>query len=355
MLTSKERFCRAVEHKSGERVPITFDAEAEVYEALHEYLGTGSKEELFDKLNVDTWMILPGDFIYPKEELGNQEKESIWGFRTRSVRYPQGVYEQLCHSPLAGRDEISDIEGYNWPGGDALDFSHFEKEAAEHSDRAVIGVFTWGAFHLATFLRGMEDLMSDFALRQDYAEYLFRSISERMVVFLERMLEFHGEGIDVVYMADDYCSQRAPLFSPGLFERFVMPYLSEVVRLAHGKNKKFLLHVCGSVRALLPMIIEAGVDILEPIQIRAEGMEPVGLKRDFGRDICFYGGLDIQEVLCNGGGIEVREEVKRLIDVLGKGGGYVFGPGHTYIQADAPVENILTMYETAVSYGACPE
>ena len=151
-------------------------------------------------------------------------------------------------------------------------------------------------------------------------------------------------------MADDYCSQRAPLFSPDLFKKFVMPYLREVADRVHRHNKKFLLHVCGAVRPLLPMIIEAGVDMLEPVQVRAAGMEPEQLKRDFGKQICFYGGMDLQQVLCKGTIGQVKDEAKRLIDILGKDGGYIFGPGHTYIQIDAPVENILAMYETAFSY-----
>jgi uroporphyrinogen decarboxylase len=90
--------------------------------------------------------------------------------------------------------------------------------------------------------------------------------------------------------------------------------------------------------------------MLEPVQIRAEGMDPVGLKKDFGNHICFYGGVDLQEVLCKGTPQRVADEVRRLIDILGKDGGYILGPGHTYIQIDAPIENIMTMYETAFNY-----
>ena len=99
------------------------------------------------------------------------------------------------------------------------------------------------------------------------------------------------------------------------------------------------------------MIIDAGVDALEPIQVSANGMEPHGLKKDFGKVICFYGGFDIQKKLCCCSIKEVEDEVKVLIDILNKDGGYIFGPGHTYIQIDAPLENILAMYKTACEYG----
>jgi uroporphyrinogen decarboxylase len=164
------------------------------------------------------------------------------------------------------------------------------------------------------------------------------------------MLQSYGEGIDIVYMADDYCSQDAPLFSPEDFKELIVPYLTKLVAITHKYNKKFLLHVCGAVRPLLPMIINTGVDMLEPIQIRASGMDPAGLKRDFGKDICFYGGVDLQQIMCNGTPQQVSDEVKRLIDILGDNGGYILGPGHTYIQTDSPLENILSMYETAFFY-----
>ncbi|MBN2295537.1 MAG: hypothetical protein JXM70_24115 [Pirellulales bacterium] len=349
-MISKERVLAAVDHCETDRIPITFDAEREVYDILFEHFKTNSKEALFDRLNVDTWMILPENFIYPKSEEDKIEKTSIWGYKTRATPYSGGTYDELFYSPLAGKNEIQDIKNHSWPSPEALGFSHFPAEAEAHKDRAIIGVFTWGAFFIASFVRSTQDLMMDFALRKDYAEYLIRHIGEVSLAVLERMLESYGQDIDIVYMADDYCSQQAPLFSPDVFKEMVVPYLSEMVDMVHRHNKKFLLHVCGAVRPLLPMIIDAGVDMLEPIQIRAQGMDPEGLKRDFGNDICFYGGVDLQQILCNGTPRQVSDEVKRLIDILGPGGGYVLGPGHTYIQIDAPVENILAMYETAAGY-----
>jgi len=348
---SKQKILDAVNHhqRTG-RIPITFDAEKEVYELLYRHLAVKTKEQLFDRLNVDTWMILPKNFIYSETERNKTEKTAIWGQKMRVTQYSGGAYDELFYSPLAGKHELSDIDNHSWPSLDTLDFSHFTDEAQQHSERAIIGVFTWGAYFIASFVRGMEDLMVDFASREKYASHLIGAISERILAFLDQMLESHGAGVDIVYMADDYCSQQGPMFSPATFKQIVMPYLTKVAQKIHKHNKKFLLHVCGAVRPLLPLIIDAGVDMLEPIQIRANGMNPADLKKDFGRDICFYGGVDLQEVLCKGTPTEVADEVKRLIDLLGHNGGYVFGPGHTYIQIDAPLENIMSMYETAYNY-----
>ena len=349
-MNSRERVLAAVNHKPSDRIPITFDAANEVYDKLYTYFGTNSKEQLFDKLNVDTWMLLPGNFIYTPEEENKIEKTTVWGHKTVVKQYSGGTYDEIFFNPLAGKDEISDLKKYNWTSPDIFDFSHFPNEAKLHSDKANIGVFTWGPYFVASFLRGLENLMMDFAIRKDYAEYLINTLSEISAAALTRMLQSYGEGIDIVYMADDYCSQDAPMFSPEDFKELIVPYLTKLVAITHRYNKKFLLHVCGAVRPLLPMIINTGVDMLEPIQIRASGMDPAGLKRDFGKDICFYGGVDLQQILCNGTPQQVSDEVKRLIDILGNNGGYILGPGHTYIQTDSPLENILSMYETAFLY-----
>jgi uroporphyrinogen decarboxylase len=349
MMTSKQRALAAVNHRTTDRIPITFDAEDEVYAALYDHLKLKTKEALFDRLHVDTWMILPGNFMYPKSEEHKTDKTSIWGYRTKVTAYSGGTYDELYFSPLAGKHEIADIRNHDWTGPQTLDFSHFRGEAQAHADRAVIGVFTWGAYFIASFVRGMEELMMDFAIRSDYADYLIKTVAEKILAALDTLLEEHGEGIDIVYMADDYCSQRGPLFSPDMFKQYVQPYLKEVAARCHKHDKKFLLHCCGAVRPLLPMIIDAGVDMLEPIQIRAEGMEPAGLKRDFGKHLCFYGGVDLQHILPKGTPPQVADEVRRLTDILGKGGGYIIGPGHTYIQPDAPIANILIMYDTAAN------
>jgi len=349
-MNSKERVLAAVNHKVTDRVPITFDAVKEIYSSLHNHLAVQTKEQLFDRLHVDTWMILPGNFVYTREEEDKNEKTTVWGHKTIVKEFPGGSYNEICFNPLAGKDEISDLRNYNWTSPDIFDFSHFTEEAKLHSDKAIIGVFTWGPYFVASFLRGLENLMMDFAIRKDYASYLINTLAEISCAALTRMLETQGKGIDIVYMADDYCSQDGPLFSPEDFKEFIVPYLTRLVSITHRYNKKFLIHICGAVRPLMPMLIDSGVDMLEPIQTRAAGMDPAGLKKDFGKDICFYGGVDIQQILNNGTPQQVSDEVKRLIDIMDSNGGYILGPGHTYIQADTPVENILTMYDTAFSY-----
>ncbi|MFB3893641.1 MAG: uroporphyrinogen decarboxylase family protein [Phycisphaerae bacterium] len=349
MTTSKQLVLTAVAHKAPERNPITFDAQSEVYDTLYKHLKLKTREQLYDFLHCDTWM------VQPKVQLSDEEKalkQTQWGWRTVTANYGGGAYEELAWSPLAGKDDLSDIDKHAWPDpAKRHDWSHIAAEVPAHKDRAIIGACCWGAYFTASFVRGMEGIMMDLALNHAYAEKLIGRISEIIQAMVTRMLTAPGaEGIDIVYMADDTCNHRAPMFSPATFKKFIVPYLSKMTGIAHKHGKKFLLHTCGAVRPVLPMIIDAGVDMLEPIQITAAGMDPEGLKRDFGRDICFYGGVDLQHVLNEGTPQTVADEVRRLIDILGKDGGYIIGPGHTYIQVDAPIDNILAMYKTAYEY-----
>jgi len=236
-MTSKQCVLTSINHQQPDRTPITFDAEKEVYASLHQHLGTKTKEELFDRLHVDTWMLLPNNFIFGESESDKETKTALWGYKTRVAQYSGGTYDELCYSPLAGKDDIADVDKYPWPSDDALDFAHFPVEAESHKDRAIIGVFTWGAYFIATFVRGMEDLFTDFALRRNYAHRLIDRISERILFFLGKMLCNHGDGIDIVYMADDYCSQLGPMFSPAFFKEDLMNAGGSRVSKVHEKSR----------------------------------------------------------------------------------------------------------------------
>jgi uroporphyrinogen decarboxylase len=156
-----------------------------------------------------------------------------------------------------------------------------------------------------------------------------------------------ADAIDVISEADDYGTQASQLISPRMFRKLIKPRLKvltgRIKQLA--PNARLFYHSCGNVRPLLPDFIELGVDILNPVHIRAAGMEPAALKRDFGKDITFWGGgVDTQGVLPNGTPQEVKDDVRRNVEALAPGGGFVFNTVHN-IQADVPPENIVAMWE----------
>ncbi|MEX1334827.1 MAG: uroporphyrinogen decarboxylase family protein, partial [Candidatus Limnocylindrales bacterium] len=151
---------------------------------------------------------------------------------------------------------------------------------------------------------------------------------------------------------DDYGSQQASLIAPDLWRRMIKPRIAELYAFIHERSSaKVFLHSDGAIRTLIPDLIEAGVDALNPVQFTAEGMDLVELKRDFGREISFWGaGVDTQKVLPRGTPQEVREQVLRNVETLMPGGGYVFATVHN-IQADVPPENIVAMVEALREVG----
>jgi uroporphyrinogen decarboxylase len=195
------------------------------------------------------------------------------------------------------------------------------------------------------FGRGVEQVLMDIA--EENPVYLF--IVERRhrfyMAYIERTLEAADGRIDLVLCGDDFGSQRGPLISPATFDRLFAPKKKELFDLVHSFGAKVTHHCCGSSRALIPQFIACGMDALQTIQARAEGMNPYGLKRDFGVKLALHGAVDVQGWLQSATPPEIEREVNRLMDEVGRGGGYILGPSHQ-LQPDTPIENVLTVYRT---------
>jgi uroporphyrinogen decarboxylase len=345
-MNSRERVIAAIEHRTPDRLPITFEAEKEVIAVLKKHFGVTSRDAVWDALNVDTRLV-GVDHHDPRIRDEGEISYDFWGIGSKLQAYPGGTYSEYCVFPLAGMETVADIEAYHWPTVDEMSFESLRAARAANPDKAIIAHITHAPYFKATHLRGMENFMMDLALNPPLAEAIIRKVSDYLFPALERLCREAGDTFDIFYIADDFCTALGPLISPDMFRQYIQPYLTHMSGIVHQHGKKFLLHTCGAVRPLLKDIIAAGVDVLEPIQTSAAGMEVEGLKRDFGDHLAFYGSIDLIKVLSQGSPAEVRQEVLRNFGVLGKNGGFIVGPGHTYIQPDVPLENILAMYETA--------
>jgi uroporphyrinogen decarboxylase len=352
-MNSRERVLTAVAHKEPDRVPLTVDMQHEVEVDLYRHFGITTRAELWDKLHIDTWLV--GAKIAdpdPGAAVPAGESKSIWGYRSREVSYGKGSYSEMVHFPLAGGDLTRQrIDAHIYPDTAQVTVDPIRTARAAPPDRAIIAHLSHGGYFNATFMRGLEQYLMDLYIDYPTAEYFVRRICEFVVPAVQKLVDEAADAFDIYYIADDYCDATRPLFSPEIFRKLVKPYLTEIATIIHKADKKFLLHVCGAVREILPDIIDAGVDILEPIQTSATGMAVEGLKRDFGKDITFYGSMDLVSVLNRCTPDEVRDVTRKHMRVLGKDGGLILGPGHTYIQVDAPLANILAMYETAYTEG----
>jgi len=345
-MTSRERVLAAIDHREPDRLPITFDAEPEVIQALQKHFGVATPDAVWKALNVDTRLVGVSHHSPHIRQEGGVTFD-FWGNGQTPQPYSGGTYMEYTHFPLAPMTSMDEIESYAWPRADEFTCEALRACRAANPDAAIIAHITHGAYFKATHLRGMEAFMLDLGLQPDFARAIMRRVQGYLIPAVERLCREAGDAFDIYYLADDFCSADGPLISPDLFRAEIKPYLATIADLCHRHGKKFLLHVCGSVRKLLPDILDAGVDILEPIQTSAAGMEVEGLKRDFGDRLTFYGSIDLIRVLSRGTPEEVRREVLRNFRVLGRNGGFIVGPGHTYIQPDCPLPNILALYETA--------
>lgn len=349
-MNSRERVIAAIEHRTPDRLPITFDGEPEVIEMLMKHFNVSSRDAVWDALHVDTRLV-GANHNHPRIRKEGVVSYDFWGIGEKPQTYEKGTYSEYCHHPLAGMASIAEIESYDWPTPDELSFESIREAKAANPDKAIIAHITHAGYFKATHMRGMEQFMMDLGCDPDLAGTIIRKVNDYLFPAIERLCREAGDAFDIFYIADDFCTTSGPLISPDMFREYIQPYLKRYAEIVHRHGKKLLLHTCGSTRALLPEIIAAGVDLMEPVQTSAIGMSVEGLKQDFGSRMAFYGGIDLISVLSTGTPEVVRAEVLKNFRVLGKQGGYILGPGHTYIQPDCPLENILAMYETA--YNDC--
>lgn len=346
-MISRERVLIAVSHREPDRLPITFDAEKEVKDALKKHFGVPDDEGVWRSLNVDTRLVGASHHHTNIGKMPGGINVDYWGVGVGQVEYSFGTMYDICHHPLEKMETVAELDGYNWPTADEISFEGIAAARAKNPDKAIIAYFCHGGYFTGTEMRGMERFLMDLAYNPEFAARLIDKITGYIYPSLERLCDEAADAFDIFYIADDFCTASGPLISPGMFRELIKPYLRRMAGIVHARGKRMLLHTCGSVRALLPDIIDAGVDILEPIQTSAAGMAVEGLKADFGERLTFYGSIDLINVLSKGTPAEVRAEVLHNFRVLGAGGGFIVGPGHTYIQPDTPLENILAMYETA--------
>jgi len=350
-MTHKKRFLAAVDHREPDRVPLCMDAEKEVWPVLSKALGVNTQEECYRALDIDEWMLNPNVTDPRARRISETEIVSQWGYHIREIKTEFGSYGDICEPPLKDAASVAEIESYDWPDPALITFDHYAEKMKEMGERAYIAHITHGPYFNCTYLRGMEQYLMDIAMEPDFAKRLMDRAEEYVQRAIDNLLSHAKPLPDIYYIADDFCSSNGPLFSPATWREWVKPYLARMAKRVHAKGVKFMLHVCGSVRAYLPDLIEAGVDILEPVQTTAKGMDLKGLKKDFGKDITFYGSIDTHHLLPKGTVQEVSDAIKRTLDIMAPGGGFVLGPAHTYIQPDTPVQNIIAMYRTAAEYG----
>ncbi|NPV85722.1 MAG: hypothetical protein HPY45_06905 [Anaerolineae bacterium] len=265
----------------------------------------------------------------------------------------------MFYHPLAQAQSLDDVKTYSFP--DPHDAQRYRglREQARHAaeierQAVVLAGISSGILELAAWLRGYEKHYADFIDNLPMLEFLLDKALEIKLAYWEKALAEVGEYVDVVEEADDLGGQYRTLISPKMYRTIVKPRHKMLFDFIHRRTKaKIFFHSCGAIRELIPDLIEIGVDILNPVQVNAAGMDSTALKRDFGRDIAFWGGgVDTQGAF-GSGKVDVqavKDDVRRRIDDLAPGGGFVFSAVHN-IQENVPPENIIAMWEAWRDYG----
>jgi uroporphyrinogen decarboxylase len=270
-----------------------------------------------------------------------------------------GFYYDVFHHPLQGDVTCADIERHPWP--DPTDPQRFvglrerAKQAAEAGEAVIVPTMCAGFVEMAGWMRGYQDYLMDMADSEARLECFFDKILELKMAYWERALAEVGDYATAVLESDDLGSQRDLLFSPKAYRKLVKPRHRQLYQFIKSRTRaKLFLHSCGAIRKVLPDLIEVGVDILNPVQVNCAGMDSRELKREFGKDLTFWGGgVDTQYVLGTGSVQDVCDEVRRRIDDLAPGGGFVFTTVHA-IQANVPPENVVAVFDTLAEYGVYP-
>jgi uroporphyrinogen decarboxylase len=237
------------------------------------------------------------------------------------------------------------------PGLDDQRWEQMRTRAAElraSTDKAVLCAFGGNLMEWSQFLRGFGQFLLDLAERPRYAHWLLEALTELHLRNLDRFLDAVGDSVDIIQMGDDLGTQHGPQISPAMYREFFLPRHRAIYnRVKERSQAKVFLHCCGGVRELLPHLIEAGVEILNPVQTSAAGMDPQSLKREFGRDLVFWGGgCETQTLLIHGTPQQVQSQVRERIGIFGEGGGYVFNQVHNVL-SDVPPENVVAMFDAA--------
>lgn len=337
----------AIGLEQPDRLPMDFHGNRFVLERLRRDLGVSSHRELLRRLGsdiVDLRGTVDPRYVGPvpaSREIGDGVRENYWGWRQKTVEAACGPEEQYVDFVLSKAASIDQLAQHSWPDPDWFDFSDFAERLEPWSDFAVMATGVSVLQH-PSFLRGIDNLMLDMAADPEIAHYLMDRFTEFYLEYFDRMLTAAGGRIDILRQADDLGTQESLFFSPEMFRTYIKPRAAKFVELAHSHGAKFMFHSCGAIMPLIDDLIEIGVDILDPLQAAAKGMDPRVLKERFGDRICLHGGIDTQYLLPQGSPEEVAAEVRRRAEILGHGGGYILAPCHV-LQLDVPTENVLAM------------
>jgi uroporphyrinogen decarboxylase len=366
-MNGKERTLAALSRHEPDRVPVWVTVVAELAERLAQVAGIPADPldaYLTNRISHAALLTALGNDVvgigataptsHPTRERPDGYLEDEWGFVYRRVPHAFGTYQEIVGRPLKGITSARELAGYRLPDPAAPGRFDIARERATGYGPAyaLLGVIECTVFEMAWNLVGLEPFLVDMALHRDYIGPLLDQVADYSIGIGLALIDL---GADVLLTGDDVGMEIGPLLSPRMWREWLKPRLQRVFDAYRATRPGILLayHTCGSVLPFVDELIEMGVQVLNPIQVTARGMDAVWLKNTYGQRLAFCGAVDQREVLTRGAPGDVEEEVRRRIGELGAGGGYLLAPTHD-IQSDTPVENVLAVFEAARRWGTYP-
>ncbi|MEN6546957.1 MAG: uroporphyrinogen decarboxylase family protein [Armatimonadia bacterium] len=328
-MTNRERVIASLRHEQPDRTPYVVDFTQKAAAAMAAAYGEGYRGLIDNAIHKVTAKLGP-----KARWLSETVFQDEWGVQwDRSLDRDIG---NVCNRVLPERD----LSGFETPDAWAADkFGDFAAQIAAGEGKFVRLSIAFTLFERAWSLRGMENIMLDMMEAPEFVDELFDRITDYNVALIEQAVQYP---IDAVHFPDDWGDQRGVMMGPRLWERFIQPRVARVFEAAKAGGKFVSIHCCGRVQELFPRLIDMGLDLFNPFQ--PEVMDPYEMKREFGERLSFWGGVSTQRLLPYGTPEEVRAEVRRLRQEVGRGGGYVISAAHQ-IPGDARPENTMALIE----------
>lgn len=406
-MKSRERVLTSLRHQEPDRIPIDFGAmrstgiAAPAYKKLKQHLGIPGPTKIYDifqwlaepdievmeilgadviqlprfnssfGIRLENWQpwsdpageeyLVPGDFNPVQAADGSLKiRDRNQPGRVLAYMTKGGYWFNPAYFPLAGAKTPQDIDDFDWQGcvisdAEVQELQKKARQLHEETDFAILGEFGANVFEGGHFDFGYQRFMELLLLDKDLALYYMGKKADNWIESLKKYLPAVADYIHVIQVGDDLGMQQGPQISLRMYREMIKPFHKKIYKyIKENSNLKIFLHSCGSIYELIPDLIEIGVDIINPVQVSADKMEPERLKSEFGRDLVFWGGgIDTQGVFTHGSLEDISRAAGENIKIFAPGGGFVFTQVHN-IQSEVSPEKVVTLYRTAMKEGHYP-
>lgn len=346
MMTSRERVLTTFEHREPDRVPMWHGLSRDFITNACAELRLADEEGLRVRL-ADDFRRVFATYNVPDTPLPDGvTSRTIFGIERLGFEYGQPASHPLIEGTL------DDVEAYPWPDPARVGVAGMRAAAAAWRDDYAILGGDWSPFwHDAIDLLGMEKLYIKMYEDPALVDAVMTHIVDFYAAANRRIFDEAADLIDIFFIGNDLGSQAGPLLGPDQFDRFVLPHLKRLIDLGHDYGLKVQMHCCGGFEPLIPLLIAAELDAVHAVQPSCHGMDLAALKRNYGDRMVFNGAIDSHHILIEGTPASVREDTRKVLEIMRPGGGYVAGASHDWVLAETPMENLVAMADAVVDFG----